>query len=475
MMSLSETARIDEKRIFITPGFRLWLSAQTLAFWPVWTWMSGRMRDGSDDPMGILALGMLLLTLWRSRHHICQNANVLWLFISVLLTLLAAFLNQTLPPLLAGLIAMSALSATLFAFLPARSSRFSLFGMAVLALPLLSSLQFYAGYPLRVITAEVSSWLLMPFYSVSREGSILLVDAQMIMVDAPCSGVQMAWFGYFTAFSVALWHRYSDRHLALRLPFVGLMILAGNILRNSLLVALQANGSPVAESLHQLIGLVFLGLVCLGIIWLITKRGKQTDVNVPINYTSNHTPATTMSSKVTPQRASYLLTAGVICFILLALWQIRTSDAETNHNSAGQTLFFELPTQWDGKPLRPLALNQVEQKFAEGFPGIITPMTDGQRFFIFRYITTPTRKLHPATDCYRGIGFSIENEHLETDPQTRLWRCFTASKAEEKFRVCEHISNSQGKMYTDTSSWYWSAMMNPSTGPWTAITVAVRI
>ena len=31
--------------------------------------------------------------------------------------------------------------------------------LAVLALPLLSSLQFYAGYPLRVLTAELSQWL----------------------------------------------------------------------------------------------------------------------------------------------------------------------------------------------------------------------------------------------------------------------------------------------------------------------------
>ena len=36
-------------------------------------------------------------------------------------------------------------------------------------------------------------WLLAPGFNVVREGSSLLVDGQMVIVDAPCSGVQMVW------------------------------------------------------------------------------------------------------------------------------------------------------------------------------------------------------------------------------------------------------------------------------------------
>lgn len=113
-------------------------------------------------------------------------------------------------------------------------------GLSVLALPLLSSLQFYAGYPLRVVTAEASRWLLAPGFEVAREGATLMVDGRLVIVDAPCSGVQMVWLGYFTACAVALWARRGDHAFLRRLPAVGLLVLAGNIVRNSVLIALKA-------------------------------------------------------------------------------------------------------------------------------------------------------------------------------------------------------------------------------------------
>jgi hypothetical protein len=52
-------------------------------------------------------------------------------------------------------------------------------GLATLALPVVSSLQFYAGYPLRVVTAEASRWLLgAAGFDASREGSAMLVDGR---------------------------------------------------------------------------------------------------------------------------------------------------------------------------------------------------------------------------------------------------------------------------------------------------------
>jgi len=147
-------------------------------------------------------------------------------------------------------------------------------GLAVLALPLLSSLQFYAGYPLRVITAEASRWLLAPGFSVLREGSSLLVDGRLVIVDAPCSGVQMAWLGYFTACAVALWARHGDRRFLARLPAVGLLVLAGNILRNSVLVGFEGTGHALAPWLHEAVGLAVLALVCGAIAQLMATARR---------------------------------------------------------------------------------------------------------------------------------------------------------------------------------------------------------
>ncbi|MDP9893636.1 hypothetical protein J2W32_002298 [Variovorax boronicumulans] len=133
----------------------------------------------------------------------------------------------------------------------------------------------------------------------------------------------------------------------------------------------------------------------------------------------------------------------------------------------------EWPSQWDGVPLRPLALSEVEQRFADRFPGAIGRMTDGTRTLVMREVKQPTRMLHPAADCYRALGYRIEQARLERDAEARLWRCFVAQRhGAQKIRVCERIVDAQGTAFTDTSAWYWSAASGQSTGPWQAVTVA---
>lgn len=133
----------------------------------------------------------------------------------------------------------------------------------------------------------------------------------------------------------------------------------------------------------------------------------------------------------------------------------------------------EWPMEWDGAPLRPLALSEVEQRFAMHFPGAIARMTDGRQMLVLRHVTQPTRMLHPATDCYRALGYRIEQARLEHDAQQRLWRCFTAQRGSAlPLRVCERIVDAQGNAFTDTSAWYWAAASGQSQGPWQAVTTA---
>jgi exosortase/archaeosortase family protein len=176
------------------------------------------------------------------------------------------------PDLAVALIGLLSLAAGLLAFLPRRVAVAPVLGLSVLSLPLLASLQFYAGFPLRVVTAEVSRWLLSLAHTVERTGSSLVVDGQLIIVDAPCSGVQMAWLGYFTACTVALAVGRSNRSFLLRLPLVGTLVLLGNVLRNTVLVALQASGQHLPGWGHDAVGLVVLAAVCSGIAWVMIRQ-----------------------------------------------------------------------------------------------------------------------------------------------------------------------------------------------------------
>jgi hypothetical protein len=134
----------------------------------------------------------------------------------------------------------------------------------------------------------------------------------------------------------------------------------------------------------------------------------------------------------------------------------------------------EWPTNWQGTALRPLALSAVEHRFAQGFPGQIARLTNERDVLVWRYVTRPTRMLHPATDCYRAAGWRISDERLEQTAEGR-WRCFSARSARgegDALRVCERITDGAGQSFTDASAWYWAAALGQSTGPWQALTVA---
>jgi len=260
-----------------------WLALQAAALLPTGWWMARRVADGSDDPLGVLALGALALLVWGVRHELRCAPRLGWLAVAGAGTLAATLLRtgigplHALPPLLASLVALIALAAGLLAVMPRRVAAAPVLGLAVLALPILSSLQFYAGFPLRVVTAEASRWLLMPFFEVHREAASLVVDGRLVIVDAPCSGVQMAWCGYFVACVVALWVGRGNRGFLTRLPWVGLVVLGANVLRNSVLVAFEGAGMPLGDTWHQTIGLVVLAAGCAEIAWLMAplRRGSR--------------------------------------------------------------------------------------------------------------------------------------------------------------------------------------------------------
>ncbi|MBH1965630.1 MAG: exosortase Q [Comamonadaceae bacterium] len=266
----------------------MWIALQTVALWPTWRWMATRVSDGSDDPLGLLAIAAIAVLVWSVRGQLRSAPRLSWMAVAVVGTLAATSMRGAVTPLATSLLAVVSWACGLTAFLPSvrrgamhasngvlwpaprhAVATVPVLGLAVLALPLIASLQFYAGYPLRVLTAEASRWLLAVGFAVQREGSSLLVNGHLVIVDAPCSGVQMAWAGYFTACAVALFKGQDNRGFALRLPLVGLTVLAGNVLRNTALVALEATGNASSQVLHQGIGLVTLAAVCGAIAWLM--------------------------------------------------------------------------------------------------------------------------------------------------------------------------------------------------------------
>jgi hypothetical protein len=131
------------------------------------------------------------------------------------------------------------------------------------------------------------------------------------------------------------------------------------------------------------------------------------------------------------------------------------------------------PTHFEGRALTTLPLSERELRFGRGFPGRIGRFTDGRREIVLRLVTQETRMLHPAADCFRGLGYTISPLPVRLDGEGRRWGVFEARRGEEHLLVSERIySAADGGAWSDVSTWYWSALVGRSRGPWWAVTIA---
>jgi len=125
-----------------------------------------------------------------------------------------------------------------------------------------------------------------------------------------------------------------------------------------------------------------------------------------------------------------------------------------------------IPTGISNVPLDPRAA-----RFAADFPGKISTFTDGTRTFVVRWVRMPTRKLHPASDCLRGLGYTVQSTPLFVAADGSCWGTSSAHRGTELLRVSERITDSTGREWADVSAWFWSAALGHSAGPWWAITI----
>jgi exosortase len=131
-----------------------------------------------------------------------------------------------------------------------------------LSLPVIASLQFYAGYPLRTLTAAGASLLLKPFgLDVERVGTAMLWEGRAVLVDAPCSGVRMLWAGAFLACVLASQRTWvSWRSLAAGLLLMIPVALIANSVRAAALFVLETRAEPVPQFLHASVGVAIFAL-----------------------------------------------------------------------------------------------------------------------------------------------------------------------------------------------------------------------
>ena len=251
----------------------LLLGALVLALWPHWIYMAGRTVDGSDEPWGVLALATTLALLARDRAELAVPARSA-LVASASLAVVAAVAGLTLPDLAAAALAMLALGLFLANALPRRPAT-PLIALLLLALPIVASLQFYLGYPLRAFTAQASTGVLaLAGIDVSAVGATMHHQGVTVLVDAPCAGIGMLWIGSYTAALLSYLGRAMAARTVLNAATAALLVLAANIARNAALFFPEAGLVHWPAWSHEAIGLGALALAIVPIVFITARQAR---------------------------------------------------------------------------------------------------------------------------------------------------------------------------------------------------------
>jgi len=246
----------------MAPRFPLLAAAICLAVWPVWIWFAGASVDRSNDSASLLAAATALIVVWRAP----PVPAVRWPLAlpAALLAMYAAATACGVPPASGAIAAFAALAALASAWRLGRRLDAALLGLCMLALPLAASLQFYLGYPMRVLAGTLSvAMLRMSGIGVVREGAMLAWGSQLISIDAPCSGVKMLWAGLYLACALALSYRLNMLRTVAALALGCCVIVAANTLRATALFYSESGVARLPEWGHQGTGVVcFAGAAC---------------------------------------------------------------------------------------------------------------------------------------------------------------------------------------------------------------------
>lgn len=254
------------------------LGVQVVAFWEVWRWYITRAAYSWDQPWGLLAFIAALVFLLVSKKPLPREERSLFLPTLLILVYVATYF--LLPPLVRATIAFTALALTLSSLRFGRSFHPGLFGLFYLSLPTIPTLQFFGGYPMRVMVAQLTAPILrMGSFAVVPEGTCLNWAGRLIWIDAPCSGIKMLWVGVFLTFILLCLNELPVLKAMFLLPLTFVVIIGANVFRTVVLFYIEAGVFHTPKWGHEYAGVIAFILEAAGIVSIVLKlrRGSVCD------------------------------------------------------------------------------------------------------------------------------------------------------------------------------------------------------
>jgi exosortase/archaeosortase family protein len=224
-----------------------------------------RIGDSTDQRWGLLALATALFFVLSKK--ISNRGIERSLTLPSFLVLLYVVTYPVLPPLVRAGLAITALGVTLSLLRFGKAFHPGLLGLLWLSLPLISSLQFYAGYPLRLLVGGLTAPILrLGGFAVVQQGTCLNWAGQLIWIDAPCSGIRMLWVGLYLAFALLCIYELRFLTSLLLLTIALVVIIAGNVFRAVALFYFESGVLQMPGWAHDFASLVAFALVAASIV-----------------------------------------------------------------------------------------------------------------------------------------------------------------------------------------------------------------
>lgn len=247
------------------------LAIQFITFWNIWYWYVWRVTDHSDEPLGLIALFSAIFFLRGVDYNKQLNKNQLSIISILLLFYIISYTYTS--DMIHALIGIFSIGYTLYQAKEKISP--AIFGLFFLSLPVIASMQFYLGYPLRMISGFFTVGLLkMNGFYVIQEGTCLKLGEALICIDAPCSGVNMLWTGFFFTFFISCLYKLNLKKVVIALCISFASIVITNIIRSTALFYMESGILHLPSFAHQGIGLTTF-IVSVAAVFIYVNIGDK--------------------------------------------------------------------------------------------------------------------------------------------------------------------------------------------------------
>jgi exosortase/archaeosortase family protein len=243
------------------------------ATWGAWRWYVERVSAAPEEAASLaLTIAFLAVLGFLRRAIPAESRSIPMMRIALQLIAYAAG-HALLPPIGRAALAVTATVFTLHVVAFRERPPVAFWGLVALALPVVPSLQFTLGYPMRLLSAALTIVLLRAQgLEVARQGTFLVWRDEIIQFDAPCSGVNMLWAGLLLTLMGCVLYRLAALRAMLAVALCVALSIPCNVLRASSLFYVEAGLVPQGPAwLHEGIGLAAFALSALVMLRVLVR------------------------------------------------------------------------------------------------------------------------------------------------------------------------------------------------------------